>query len=62
MTFDRIALRLHQQDSANLTTILDALDAHRRQWDPSATVTQGVRLALRLAADAVEKGALGDAG
>jgi hypothetical protein len=59
MILDRVALRLSQQDSNNLTTIIEALDAQRRQWDPSVTVTQCLRLALKLAADAMVKGDLG---
>jgi hypothetical protein len=59
MILDRVALRLSQQDSNNLTTIIEALDAQRRHWDPSVTVTQCIRLALKLTADAAVKGDLG---
>ena len=58
----RIALRLTTHDYANLSAICATLAAgrpDRSPWAPAASVSDCLRVALKVAAEAARNGALG---
>lgn len=64
MTIERVAMRLSTHDLEHLTTIATALNEQRplalRPWEPPVSVTTCLRVALKVAAEAVVKGTFGD--
>lgn len=64
MTYERVALRLDNEDRINLTSIATALNDQRpassAPWHPQTTVTRCLRAAHRNAGEAARKGELID--
>ena len=62
MTHERVQFRLTQDDRANLAAIATTLRDQRTNdstpWQPSATITRCLRLALKVAGDAARSGGL----
>ena len=61
-TFERVTLRLANEDRANLATLATTLQAQQAgsamPWQNHATISRCVRLALKLAAEAAARGEL----